>query len=92
MKIRVAWLAPYPVLALELELKTARKVAYFHPCSWIVNLSTELAKRNDIELHLVTQSPLVPYSQIVKINNITFHALKNGVLFTNKCLLKCCAK
>jgi glycosyltransferase involved in cell wall biosynthesis len=81
--LKIAWLTNYPVLHLEPELKIARQVSDYHPCSWVVNLSDALGKRNDVELHLVTESHLVSKSQVVKIKNITFHVLKSGIPFTN---------
>ncbi|MGA2221949.1 MAG: glycosyltransferase family 4 protein [Verrucomicrobiia bacterium] len=82
--MRIAWLAPYPEPFLEPHLKVARKVAAFHPCSWIVNLSRALARRDGIELHLVTESRLVPEDQVIKVDNITFHVLKSSITFTNR--------
>ena len=84
MKIKVAWLAPYPAHDLKPELIIRRRPCAYHPCSWIVNLSTALAMRSDIELHLVTESTLVSRSQTVPRGNITFHVVRQAVPFTNR--------
>jgi glycosyltransferase involved in cell wall biosynthesis len=84
MKIKVAWLAPYPVQELEPELKIRRRPLAYHPCSWIVNLSVALANRPDIELHLVTESTLVSRNQTVQRGGITFHVVRQGVPFINR--------
>ncbi len=81
--MRVAWLAPYPVETLAPLLKLARQKRS-HPCSWIVALSEALARQPDIELHLVTESQLVPESQTVTRGNIIFHVLRNAVPLTNR--------
>ncbi len=81
--MRVAWLAPYPVETLAPALALVRR-EISHPCSWIVALSEALAKRPDIELHLLTESPWVSKSQTVTRDNITFHVLRAAVPLTNR--------
>jgi glycosyltransferase involved in cell wall biosynthesis len=83
-KIKVAWIAPYPVSLLEPQLRLARPAGGFHPCSWIVTLARALAARDDVELHLITQSHLVPRDQVVTAQGIVFHVLKWGVPFTSR--------
>lgn len=79
--MRIAWLAPYPINLLSPELKTNRNIGG-HAASWIVNLSNELAKQNDIELHIITHTVAVPYSQEIKKNNIAFHVIRYCFPFT----------
>ena len=82
--LKVAWLAPYPVQLLEPRLQLSRRVDSYHACSWIVALSQALSRMDGIELHLLTETQLVRHPQTVKLNNITFHVLKNGVPFTSR--------
>ena len=82
--MRVAWLAPYPVQLLEPSVRLARKPDGFHPCSWIVNLSRALAQQPDIELHLLTESTLVPCDQVVESGGIVFHVLKASLPLVNR--------
>jgi glycosyltransferase involved in cell wall biosynthesis len=82
--LRVAWLAPYPVTLLTPTLRLARTAAGLHPCSWIVNLANALAARDDVELHLVTETCLVTSEQTVSQRGIKFHVLPAGVPFLHR--------
>jgi glycosyltransferase involved in cell wall biosynthesis len=82
--MRVAWLAPYPVQLLEPSVRLARRQDAFQSCSWIVHLSSALAGRQDIELHLVTESTLVPCDQVVESGGIVFHVLKASLPLVNR--------
>jgi glycosyltransferase involved in cell wall biosynthesis len=82
-KIKVAWLAPYPIQLLETQLSLSRPAGGFHPCSWIINLSNAIAHRADVELHLIFLSHLISKQQTVSHNGIVFHVLKRGIPFTN---------
>lgn len=82
--MRIAWIAPYPAQLLEPALRLSRNVGSYHPCSWIVALSQALSRMDGIELHLLTESHLVPHAQTVKVGNIIFHVVKNAVPFTNR--------
>ena len=82
--MRIAWIAPYPAQLLEPALRLSRKVGAYHPCSWIVTLSQALSRIDGVDLHLLTNSHLVPHEQTVKVGGITFHVLKSGVPFTNR--------
>jgi glycosyltransferase involved in cell wall biosynthesis len=84
VKMRIAWLAPYPAARLSPPLTLSRRGKDRHACSWILNLSHALATRDDIELHLVTLTAWVPHDQTVSIGGITFHVLKNGIPLLNR--------
>jgi len=81
--MRVAWLAPYPVETLAPPLRLARR-RVSHPCSWIVALADALARRPEVELHLLTESPWVSESQTIRQNNIIFHVLRDAVPLTHR--------
>jgi glycosyltransferase involved in cell wall biosynthesis len=82
--MRVAWLAPYPVQLLEPSVRLARRQQAFHSCSWIVNLSRALAQRQDIELHILTESTLVPCNQVVESDGVVFHVLNTSLPLVNR--------
>lgn len=84
MRLKVAWLAPFPILSLEPELAIQRRPVDEHPCSWIVHLSNALARRSDIELHLITDSSRVASTQGVQKNGIVFHVVKSGLPFLGR--------
>ena len=65
------------------ELKT-NKVVSGHAASWVVNLSNELASQKNVELHIITHTAGIPYSQVIEKNNITFHVIRYCFPFTNK--------
>lgn len=81
--MKILWLAPYPIKLLCPEIKTVR-IIETHPSSWIVNLSNELSKQKNINLNILTYSPIVPFSQTIIKGNITFHIIKYSVPFTNR--------
>lgn len=75
--LRVAWLCSYPVDTLP-EVKVRwNKNRKFHPASWVVNLSNALAKRDDIELHIITETAWVHKNYRFYHNRIFFHILRN---------------
>ncbi len=83
-RLRVAWLAPYPTGLLLPQLRVARPPRREHACSWIVNLSAALAKRDDIELHLVTENGRVLGDQAVQHEGLTIHVAKVGLPFVHR--------
>ncbi|MDW8343201.1 MAG: glycosyltransferase family 4 protein [Verrucomicrobiae bacterium] len=82
--MKIVWVAPYDLRQLQPELRLARPVTRGHACSWIVNLADALARRSDVELHIITFSPLVLRDQTVRKGNATFHVLKSGVPILNR--------
>ena len=82
--MKVVWLATYPIYSLDSNIELVRQDLNFHPSSWIVNLSKALAEIEEIDLHIITQTVGVPCDQVVTVNNITFHILKNGIPFIHK--------
>jgi glycosyltransferase involved in cell wall biosynthesis len=83
--MRVAWLAPYPVNQLaDQGIAGIRKVMP-HPCSWIMNLSQALARTGEVELHIITESPLVARSCSVELSpTLAVHVVRNAVPFTQR--------
>jgi glycosyltransferase involved in cell wall biosynthesis len=81
-RIRVAWLAPYPVTRLQPELTIVRQPRLEHPVSWIGNLADALATRDDIDLHIVAASAAVSANQTVRRNGIEFSVVRHAVPFT----------
>lgn len=81
--MKVVWLCPYDATTLEPPLKLARH-STGHSCSWIVTLSQELAGYDDLELHIVSESPLVQRDSVVEHEGIFFHVLKSGIPFIHR--------
>jgi glycosyltransferase involved in cell wall biosynthesis len=81
--IKVVWLCPYNINSLAPELKVARDTKP-HNSSWIENLSKSIANGSDVELHIITHSPVVPKTQALIKNNIRFHVIKYSIPFTNR--------
>ena len=83
--MRIVWLAPYPVGRLVAFGARGVRNAPSHPASWIVTLSSALAEIEGIELHVVTDTPLVASSQSIKVDSrLTVHCLRNAVPFTRR--------
>lgn len=80
-RIRVAWLAPYPPGLLQPEITIVRD-SKAHPASWVVNLANALAKREDIELHIITASSGISKNQTLSKDGLTFHVIRHTFPFT----------
>ena len=83
-RIKVAWLAPYPVTRLQPELRLERPPKLEHPVSWLVNLADALAARDDIDLHIVAASAVVRRNYALRRNGIAFHVVRHAFPFTCK--------
>lgn len=82
--MKVVWLCHYPLDQLG-ELPVAHRKKEIHPVSWIVNLSNAIAcSCPNIELHIITTTPLISKSFSKKKNGITIYVLRDecGVPFT----------
>jgi glycosyltransferase involved in cell wall biosynthesis len=84
MKLKVAWLAPYPVPPLSPAITLARARPDFHPAGWLVNLSKALAATEDIDLHILVESTLVASNQVARLDGITFHVVKSSLPIVNR--------
>jgi glycosyltransferase involved in cell wall biosynthesis len=74
-KLRVASLAYYPATLLKDHLVLQNETLQ-HPASWIVVLTNALAKRSDIELHIVAESMNVSRDQDVIADGVHYHFIK----------------
>lgn len=81
--MKILWLTPYPISLLREELGITKSIAG-HPASWIVNLSNELSKTDNIEFHILTISAAIKTDKEFKKNNIRFHVLRHSIPFTEK--------
>ena len=83
--MKIAWLTPYPVDRLVPFGATGVRRAITHPASWIVNLSDALARTGEVDLHLITDTPLVARTQVIRLaSHLTVHCLRNSVPFTRR--------
>jgi glycosyltransferase involved in cell wall biosynthesis len=80
-KIRIAWLASYPPTLLQPELTIVRS-GKAHPATWIVTLAGALAKRQEIDLHVITASSGISKDQTVRKDGVTFHVIRHTFPFT----------
>ena len=85
-KIKVLWLCPYPINVFSDNIITINKNKKIHPASWIYNLSNELSKSSEIELHILTESKAVYDNHFFKSEGIYFYVIKSPYLipFVNK--------
>ena len=74
-KIKICWLASYPIDLLLPELKTSQNIS-FESTMWLVSLSEVLARNNGIELHIITHAAKIPFDQYIIKNKIHFHVLR----------------
>lgn len=82
--MRIVWLCPYPVSQLGAQLEWGSRGISSHPCSWIKNLSTALRRMPEVELHLITLSSWVAYTQTVEHDGLQIHVVKNGIPFIHR--------
>jgi glycosyltransferase involved in cell wall biosynthesis len=81
-KLRIAWLAPYRISLLQPELRLERRPKLEHAASWIVNLAEALAKRDDVDLHIITVSSGIRETQILIKDGVTFHVIRHAIPYT----------
>lgn len=81
--MKIVWLCPYPIKVLLPQLRTTGRISE-HASSWILNLSDELKNQNNIDLHIITDTSKIPFSQNINKNDIKYHIIKYGVPFTNR--------
>ncbi len=81
--IRVAWLAPFPIGTLA-KVIFSRKEAFHGTGTWLKILANELAKRNDIELHIICEAGNIQAPQSFIEANIRYHLIKSTVPFIKR--------
>lgn len=74
--MRIAIVAPFPIRNLYPEHCIFTKRGQEHPASWIVNLARALAKRPDIELHLLTVKSHLAADAHFFADGVHFHVLR----------------
>ncbi len=79
-KIRIVFLAYYPASRLEGHIDTTQ-IQFEHPASWVVNLAKALSEREDLELHVVSESPNVRRDQDVHLDGVFYHFVKSPRTF-----------
>lgn len=89
-RLKIAWLAQYPVRNLKDELEWVRYKAKGHPSSWIVNLAKALGSREGLDLHLITLCPWVKRDQtLFHSDGYSLHVLKSGIPFLHRGFPSC---
>ncbi len=81
--MKILWLTNYPYLRLEPHLGMTRP-RNGHPSSWIVNLASALARRTEINLHILTLCPHIRTKKSFVLNDLKFDVLPSGVPFLDR--------
>jgi L-malate glycosyltransferase len=82
--MKILWLAGYPYNRLEPELILSKPVKKLTGGTWLINLSSELAKIKDVDLHILTVTPNISHHQEFVKEDITYHFVKDNFPFSNK--------
>jgi glycosyltransferase involved in cell wall biosynthesis len=82
-RLKVAWLAPFPINTLSKAIfsKTKPKLG---TGTWLKNLADEIAKFNNVELHIICELGNIPFSHSFIEDKINYHLIKNTLPFTKK--------
>jgi len=81
MKIVLA--SQFPIYWIQKKMGKKSKI-FGHPTGWVVNLANALSQIKNVDLNIVTLNPQINKSKIIKLNNIIFYLIKNGVPFLHK--------
>lgn len=81
--MKICWLCTYDLTLLKEHLHNKRAIKC-HPSSWIVNLSNEIAQRNNVELSIISYYPDIDRDQSFEYNGIRFYIIKYGVSLTRR--------
>jgi len=83
--VKVVWLCNYSLQYLEDLIDITVCASRFHPTTWIHYLITEISKRKEIDLHIITSAPYINRRYIkLAQNNVTYHIIKSGIPLVNK--------
>jgi len=82
--LKIVWLCNYSLYYLKDHISIKADAGKFHPTTWIHYLIAEVEKYPHIDLHIVTTSPYIEETTVLKIKNITYHIVKSGVPFIRK--------
>jgi glycosyltransferase involved in cell wall biosynthesis len=72
--LRVAWVGPYDIEAVAHRIPQAF-ASRFHPATWIRNAALGLAKRSDVELHVLSHDKRFDRDYAFEEEGIHFHLL-----------------
>lgn len=81
--MKIVWLASYPLNNIEDQLVLTGKIGLL-TTNWLVNLAKGLSSIKEIDLHIITHSSKIPFTQEIKKDNITYHIIKYNFPFSNK--------
>lgn len=74
-KIKILWLCNYSLSSLNHRLNLDINFSTKHPVTWLYYLSGELAKNDQVELHIITLSNYIDKDYHIIENNIHFHIM-----------------
>ena len=78
--MKIAWLCPYNITKGSISSIKVNA----HTSSWIMNLSQELLKNINNELHIITISSKIVNYQRIQENNLHIHIVPSGIPFIRK--------
>lgn len=81
--LKLAFTAQFPIEILKPEIQLTRQIQS-HPSSWIQVLSSELAKNEQVQLHIVTTSNAAARDYVIKRGGIIYHVLKSRLPGTRR--------
>jgi glycosyltransferase involved in cell wall biosynthesis len=73
--MKVVLLSPYPSFQLLQQLQCTQ-VSYENNATWTVTLARHLARLPDTEVHVITESSIIPASRQIVADNTTLHFVK----------------
>ena len=75
--MKVAWLCNYPINRMG-DIPVNYRKKDIHPVTWIINLANALTDNyKNVELHIITATPLINRSFTKTIGSITCHVLRD---------------
>jgi glycosyltransferase involved in cell wall biosynthesis len=75
--MKIAWLCTYPPENLA-KIPVSHRKKRIHPATWVVNLAQALVERySELELHIITETPLISRSFSSWEKGMTFHVLRD---------------
>ncbi len=79
--MKVVWLCNYSLKYLSDSLKIDIDFSGKHPLPWLYHLVTEISKRRNIELHIITLNKEIDNDSHISENGVYYHLIKEKSIF-----------
>lgn len=84
-KLKVIWLAPYPINTIPgINQFITKSADIYGKGTWLYNLAHPLSAQDNIELHIITYSSKITNDLTVVQDQINFYIIKYAIPFINK--------